>query len=149
LRYFPREVFHRTLELLGTSPEFWDAHPEEFEKRAAEALRDDVPRGAVARQLRCIGCSQIARESFRISAPTLVIAGEHDGVIPSCYGRQMAADIPSSRFELAIGCGHNPLMEQPEGVVPMIVDFLHPPRMDRRMREWETASFFMEDSYRA
>jgi pimeloyl-ACP methyl ester carboxylesterase len=145
LRYFPRELFQRTMELLGTSPEYLDAHPEAVDQRVKEALGREVSRRSVARQLRCIGCSQIARDSYRISAPTLVIAGERDGVIPSCYGRQMAADIPNSRFEVALGCGHNPLSEKPEAVAPMIADFLRSASTRQSIRHAEDMRIFREE----
>jgi 3-oxoadipate enol-lactonase len=146
MRYFPPAVFQRMLELLGTSPEFLDSHPGTIEQRLEAVSRRNIARGAVARQLRCIGCSQIAAEEYHISAPTLVIAGDRDGVIPSCYARQMAADIPGSRFEQIAGCGHNPLQEQPERVAAMITDFLRVPRTANRLRTHEHIHSFTEES---
>jgi pimeloyl-ACP methyl ester carboxylesterase len=145
LRYFPPAVFQRTMELLGTSPEFLDAHPNAIEEQIEIARRRNVARTAVARQLRCIGVSQIAPQDYHISAPTLIIAGERDGVIPSCCGREMAADIPGSRFEQVPACGHNPLQERPEIVVPMIADFLQAPWPGNRMHHHKDTQVFTEE----
>lgn len=125
LRHFPPDVFHRMVELLGTAPQYVDAHVEEMEQRIAVAQRVQVPRTALAHQLRCLGCRDVAgMPDYRITQPTLVIAGEQDMLIPACYAKRMADNIPGSEFMLLPQCGHDPLVEMPEVVVPRIVEFL-------------------------
>jgi len=142
LRHCPPEVFRRTIELLGTAPEYFDAHVDEIDRRITTECERGIPRGAVARQLRCLGCQDLAeRQEYRISAPTLVIAGEQDMLIPACYGRQMAREIAGSEFLLVRRCGHNPFTEKPEQVVPRITEFLMRSRAahDRHFREAQLA----------
>jgi len=111
LRHFPREVFVRTVELLAASPEYLDSHASQAEQRVLAKCRSGISGKAIARQLRALSCSEIDSRHYRITAPTLVIAGEHDAMIPSCYSRRMAERIPDSRFLVVPGAGHNPLVD--------------------------------------
>lgn len=52
----------------------------------------------------------------RIQAPTLVILGSRDPLIPLRKGREMAHRIPKSRLEVLPGGGHVSMAEQPETV---------------------------------
>jgi pimeloyl-ACP methyl ester carboxylesterase len=124
LRKFNRENFSRTVELLGTSPEYMDAHIDEVEARVRDKCAAPVSRGALGRQLRCLASSEIPAERYHITAPTLVVAGERDALIPSCYAKRMAGKIPGSQYLVVPCAGHNPLTECPDVVVPPVVRFL-------------------------
>lgn len=126
LRKFPFEMFRRTMEVLGTSPEYFDAHSKEIEAAASAFAGDpNQTRLGIARQLRCLACEEVAGpEEYRILSPTLVLAGERDMLIPSLYARQMADQIPGSEFYAIPECGHDPLQERPQIAVPRIVEFL-------------------------
>lgn len=124
LRHFPREAFVRTVELLGTAPQFLDASPDEVERRVRAKCGSAVPARALAEQLRCLSCSDVAAADYRIAAPTLVVAGEHDAIIPNCYSKDLAGQIPGGRYVVIKGAGHNPLADYPEQVVPGIAEFL-------------------------
>jgi pimeloyl-ACP methyl ester carboxylesterase len=60
----------------------------------------------------------------RIRAPTLVIWGEEDRLIPLAHGRAYAAGIPGARLEVIAGCGHMPIVEAVPALVERIVAFL-------------------------
>ena len=118
------KTFVQTIEVLGSSPRYVDERPEVVDQRVLEKCAERIPRRAIGRQLRCLAAANsIDLERDPILSPTLVIAGEHDFLIPNCYAREMAARIPSSRFVLVPGAGHNPLVECPEQVLPWIIDF--------------------------
>ena len=51
---------------------------------------------------------------LRISAPTLVLGGEYDIVLPPRLSRAVAAEIPNARFELMPGEAHQPFQEVPD-----------------------------------
>jgi pimeloyl-ACP methyl ester carboxylesterase len=53
-------------------------------------------------------------EASAISCPTLVIAGEHDRLVPAVYARELAASIPTSRLQVIEGVGstHGLLVER-------------------------------------
>jgi 3-oxoadipate enol-lactonase len=124
LRRFKWEMFVRTIELLGNSPQFCDANEALVEQQVRAKCAAPADRAGVAQQLRCVACSEMEPHEYRILAPTLVIAGEDDRIIPSCYGRSMAAKIPGSEFVLLPGAGHNPFEECPHAIVPRIIAFL-------------------------
>jgi len=50
----------------------------------------------------------------QIAAPTLVLAGEFDTILPPRFGRLVAAEIPNARFELMPGEAHQPFQEVPD-----------------------------------
>ena len=131
LRHFRRRDFAQTIDLLGTAPFHLDENTEELDRRLDEKCRNPVPARAMATQMRCLLCSEIDEDQYRITAPTLVIAGEHDALIPNCYAKRMADKIPGSRFVLLRGAGHNPLAETPGRVLPLIVNFLNERRHGR------------------
>ena len=124
LRRFPMEMFVRTIELLGTSPEFHDANRDLVEQRVNAKCRSRVSPAAVSNQFRCLASAEKDPLDGRIFAPTLVVAGEYDPIIPGCYSKRMAERIPNSEFFLARGGGHNPLLDHPQSVLPRMIDFL-------------------------
>ena len=125
LRYFPPDVFRRTVELLGTAPEYLDTHRDDIERKLATARENAVPRSGVAKQLWCLARHDREDEwGHPIAAPTLVIAGEQDHLIPACYAQRMAQQIRGSEFVVVPGCGHNPFEEKPDVVLPRVTEFL-------------------------
>ena len=59
-----------------------------------------------------------------ISAPTLVIWGEHDRVCNPSIGEQIAAAVPDARLVVIPGAGHNPMWEKPEEFDRQVLAFL-------------------------
>ena len=57
-------------------------------------------------------------EVATIEAPTLVLHGADDGLVPPEHGRHTASLIPDSRFLLIEGMEHN----MPEDIIPLLVD---------------------------
>jgi pimeloyl-ACP methyl ester carboxylesterase len=49
-----------------------------------------------------------------IGAPTLVLAGEFDTILPPRFGQAVAAAIPNARFEVMTGEAHQPFQEVPD-----------------------------------
>lgn len=60
-----------------------------------------------------------------VKAPTLVLWGAEDGIIPRAHGETYASSIPSARLEVLAGCGHLPALEQP-GEVAAYVEAVRP-----------------------
>lgn len=124
VRRFPARVYARTMSLLTVGPPYLDTDPSRINLHVEEHMQRAIPRSAVAQQLRCLAASDSNLWEYDIHAPTLVIAGEHDVLIPHCYAEQMANDIPGSRYVLVTKVGHNPFKECPERILPTIIDFL-------------------------
>lgn len=66
----------------------------------------------------------LSRRIHRIKAPSLVIWGRQDGLVPPIYAEEFAARIPNARAELIDQAAHLPHLEQREAVVRFIQDFL-------------------------
>jgi 3-oxoadipate enol-lactonase len=60
----------------------------------------------------------------RIQAPTLVIHGKADDIVPFDRAEALAAGIPDARLHALDGVGHIPWVERPDLVAPSIIDFL-------------------------
>jgi pimeloyl-ACP methyl ester carboxylesterase len=60
----------------------------------------------------------------RITAPTLVVHGEDDKLIPPVNGRVVAKRIPGARFELLPKAGHILVTDQLEACVGLMLNFL-------------------------
>ena len=56
----------------------------------------------------------------RVEAPTLVVWGENDRIVPVSAGERIAAAMPSARLEVIAGAGHLPHIENPELVIPLL-----------------------------
>jgi pimeloyl-ACP methyl ester carboxylesterase len=61
---------------------------------------------------------------WRIGAPTLVVWGREDRLIPLAYGEAYARGIPGARLEILDGCGHLPPFEHPERFAEIVLGFL-------------------------
>ena len=60
----------------------------------------------------------------RIACPTLVVSAEADTLKPPAYGRAIADAVPGARFALVPGAGHALVVERPEEVSALVLDFL-------------------------
>lgn len=60
----------------------------------------------------------------RIAVPTMVLWGEHDGIVTPAYGRAYADLIPGARFQAIARAGHSPHLEQPDAFADALVGFL-------------------------
>ncbi len=60
----------------------------------------------------------------RIQAPTWVIAGSEDGLIPIAYAHFLANRIPAARLQILAGAGHMAVLEQPAQIAQGLQQFL-------------------------
>jgi triacylglycerol lipase len=61
-----------------------------------------------------------------LSLPTLVVWGEHDGLVPIALGERYAREIPGARLVVVPAAGHAPMIETPEAFLAALGDFLEP-----------------------
>ena len=64
-------------------------------------------------------------ELGKIRAPTLVVTSDNDHLIPASLSELIAAKVIGARLSVLSGAGHIPFMEQPDKVVPLVVDFIN------------------------
>lgn len=60
----------------------------------------------------------------QIVAPTLLIWGDHDDVVPAAVGAAAVSAIPEARLVLIPGARHMPMWEAPDAFVGALVDFV-------------------------
>jgi pimeloyl-ACP methyl ester carboxylesterase len=60
----------------------------------------------------------------RIQAPTLVVWGEHDAILPLELGQRVTACVPEAELVVIAGAGHNPMWDRPEEFNRVVVQFL-------------------------
>lgn len=66
----------------------------------------------------------LSKRLHRISAPTLLVWGESDRIVPPQYAQDFCAAIPQAQAETIQGAGHLPEVEQPEKLAEVVVSFL-------------------------
>lgn len=60
----------------------------------------------------------------KLTVPVLVVAGEHDAVVPVDAAKAMAEAIPGAQLVVVAGAGHVPSVEAPEATTAAIRHFL-------------------------
>lgn len=92
--------------------EYVAAHPEDLQRIAEVArYRPMSPEGYV-RQLQAALAHDVSSELHRISAPTLVIHGSVDPLVPPPNGAHLAQRIPGARHLVYENVGHIPIIER-------------------------------------
>jgi pimeloyl-ACP methyl ester carboxylesterase len=66
----------------------------------------ETDQGVMAGRLRALESFDVRDRLWRIEAPTLVLAGTKDVVVPPARQRALAESIPGARFETIAGAGH-------------------------------------------
>ena len=66
----------------------------------------------------------LAVQLCQIHAPTLVISGDDDRIVPVEDSRHLAADIPGAEFVILEACGHLPQEECPQAFMYTVEDFI-------------------------
>jgi pimeloyl-ACP methyl ester carboxylesterase len=98
--------------------------------RSYASLSDDDTRRAFMRTLRAVvdtrGQAVSASNRLHLAgeAPTLIIWGDADPIIPVEHAHDAHASIPGSRLEIFEGVGHYPHCEAPERFVEVLSEFI-------------------------
>ena len=66
----------------------------------------------------------LTRRLAFIEAPTLVVHGAADGLVPLAYGRRLASLIGNAAFHPIAGAGHMPMLEAENAFVGAVAAFL-------------------------
>jgi pimeloyl-ACP methyl ester carboxylesterase len=65
----------------------------------------------------------LKKRVHRVSAPTLLVWGKEDRLVPLVYADEFARRISGARVQTVEGAGHAPHLEQPERVARMVREF--------------------------
>ncbi len=113
------------LEPVVYSPAYIEDHRDERVARRAQiaALPDLWFEGLIG-LLDTAHSLRLRDELAAIRCPTLVVAAELDGFVPLDRARGLAEAIDGARFEIIQGAGHAVLVEQPQRVADLCLEFL-------------------------
>jgi 3-oxoadipate enol-lactonase len=97
----------------------------------AQRLRSRIEPEAYRAQLAAAWAHDAAERVAQISAPTLVVHGDADRMVPAGNGRRLAELVPGAELQLWTGAGHLYTTDEPEAD-RQILRFLHEPSMTSR-----------------
>jgi pimeloyl-ACP methyl ester carboxylesterase len=93
-----------------------------------------VATAATANMIWALGCTGkfawpipergLAKRLHRIHAPTLILWGANDALIPAAYAAEFGKAIKGSRVEIIPNCGHIPQLEQGPTALKLVQEFL-------------------------
>ena len=66
----------------------------------------------------------LKKRLYRITAPTLIVWGKQDGLVPPVYAQEFADRIANARVEMVDQAAHVPQLEQLETVSQRVLEFL-------------------------
>ena len=100
------------------------AGPSVTHEQILEELRPalDSPRGLHDTLRACL--EDLAWQVDELIAPTLVICGTADSLMPASLGRDLADAVAEGQFEAVVGAGHFVHEEAPDDFLPIITRFI-------------------------
>src|SRR6266478_911905 len=108
------------------APEFQEEHPDLMRDRREAFLRTDPEVFRAA----CVALAELdlRPELGKVTAPVLVLVGEHDEATPPPMSRELAAGLPNARLKAISGCAHVPQLQSPEIFLDAVHEFLAAPK---------------------
>lgn len=91
---------------------------------AAIGAMASVPQAAYRETVRCLTTFNRRDDIGRITAPTLLIAGDRDPLAPPKTMQRMAEAIAGSKLVVLPGAGHLAHLEVPDAFNAALLDFL-------------------------
>ena len=79
-----------------------------------------------------------------VHAPTLVLSGEEDRLVPAANAIQLARLLPQSRLHVIPGEGHLFVCDPKSGSLPLLADFFSSPTL-ARSQAWKTGTEVSDD----
>jgi pimeloyl-ACP methyl ester carboxylesterase len=104
--------------------DFVAAHPEALETIAETARYRPQSGAAYLRQLRAALAHDVVDSLHHITAPTLVLHGELDPLVPPANGNYLAAHIANARHSVYTGVGHILIIERADKFNREVLAFL-------------------------
>jgi len=91
---------------------------------AKTIMAHPTPMDTIVKQIGAIGGHSVAERDAAITAPTLVIHGSVDRLVPPANGDQVAAAIRGAERKTIDGVGHMFFWEKPEEAAQLVTEFL-------------------------
>ncbi|MGH2759646.1 MAG: alpha/beta fold hydrolase, partial [Actinomycetota bacterium] len=103
---------------------FADPGPLEMLRTVARAAPNERGPGGMIRQWRADIAHDARDRVGRITAPTLVVVGDEDVLVPPRYSVELADLIPGARLQMIPQAGHGALIERADGFRAAVEPFL-------------------------
>jgi 3-oxoadipate enol-lactonase len=121
----PHEEFGRRTMPYTFSPGWAEANRRRFEEILAARLERPTPYQTLeAHAAACYRFYDAGCPVERIAAPALVVHGDQDLIVPVENGRMLASRLPNVRYVELPGRGHNLMLEDPDTLVRLVLEFL-------------------------
>ena len=124
----PVDVIKRGIAV-ACAPGFSEAHPQVVDELIAYRLGNPVPLAQYQAQT-AVGLGLLSEEACfehklqNVQAPTLILLGEHDQVVPPGNTELLANKLPDARIKTLPNTGHMFPVEDPDAAVAALLDFL-------------------------
>ena len=120
-----RGLLSDVLEPVVYSPGYVASHLDERAARRTQiAALPDVWFEGLIGLLDSAHSLRLREELSRVRCPTMVVAAEHDAFVPLDRAQGLADAIGSARLEIIEDAGHAVVVEKPDRVVELCLDFL-------------------------
>ncbi len=106
------------------APGWAERHPNEIEEFVAIARHRPMSRDAYLRQLAACRAHDVSDRLDRIAAPTLVLHGDVDPLVPLANGEHLAAGIAGARLKVYADTGHIPEVERADEFNADLLEFV-------------------------
>jgi pimeloyl-ACP methyl ester carboxylesterase len=100
------------------------AHPEDLDRVAKDAMAKPMSPESFQRQLGAVIAHDASDRLDKITAPTLIIHGQDDPLMPYANGQYLAEHIRGARHSTFPGVGHFPPLEATERFNREVIEFL-------------------------
>jgi len=110
--------------LLSFAPPYVSAHPAEVERVLAMRLANFVPDDVYLSQVRAGQTHDADARVSRINAPTLVLAGDSDRIVPPENSERLAAAIPGAKLAVLPRGSHLFFIEQADSFNAAVLEFI-------------------------
>jgi pimeloyl-ACP methyl ester carboxylesterase len=133
---FPRRIRH--MILMATSPVVsapgigWGALFDSDMRDSSLTLPTATPLGITYQATAMAGWSSVGQLSGLKDLPTLILMGEHDGVMPASYGQMLADLIDGAALEVVPGGSHLFPFTNSAAIATRITAFLDQPQPDHQ-----------------
>ena len=107
-----------------STPEFIESHSDVLEERLRLSLINPTPIETAMRQMAAVRAFDSSDRLPNIDAPTLVIHGDRDALVPVANAYVLKDRIPGAELHILEGAGHLFTFEFPEESAAAVVQFL-------------------------
>jgi pimeloyl-ACP methyl ester carboxylesterase len=121
----PREEAIRRQWPVMFNPEFLKHNPDMLDRLTARSMEHPTPLYSAMRQAMAVQRFNTYGRLGQIVAPTLVVAGSTDLIIPHANSLLLANRIPRATLEILPSAGHGFFWEQPGEVVELLSEFCY------------------------